>query len=193
MAAHLGAHEVMEIHEVLLDTIDGINKFQMFAGFIRDGQLHSILDKHLQFMTQEYNNTVQALNNMGYAQAIPYRNSMPNYNPSYGLNNPAPHSPRRSAQEIDDRDIAFGMLSTHKSSAIRRMMASLECADPQIREIIQQGAINCSQQAYDVWSFMNQRGFYQVPTMKERTTGTVLSTYTPTSGSRQAMQNQQMM
>jgi spore coat protein CotF len=178
MAANYGAHEVMEIHEVLTDTIDGINQFQLYRPHVKDQQLLSILDKQLQFMTQEYNNMVNAVSNRGMSSAVPYRTTK-NVVPKYGLNNPAPQSPNMNVNEMDDRDVASGMAGCHKASAVQRMMASLECADPEIRRMMQQGAINCAEQAYEVWTYMNQRGYYQVPTMKDITTTTVMNTYAP--------------
>lgn len=178
MAAHLGAHEVMEIHEVLTDTIDGINQFQLYRPFIRDQQLGMILDRQLQFMNQEYNNMVQAVSQRGMNQGTAYR--VPKQiTPVYGLNNPAPQSPNFRPDQMDDRDVASGMLGCHKASASMKMTAALECADPALRRMVQQGAINCAEQAYEVWQYMNQKGYYQVPTMKEMTTNTVINTYAP--------------
>ncbi|MDN5361514.1 MAG: hypothetical protein PWP70_561, partial [Moorella sp. (in: firmicutes)] len=94
-----------------------------------------------------------------------------------GLDNPGTLTPNSSANEMDDRDVASGMLGCHKASATMRMVAALECADPELRRMIQQGAINCSEQAYEVWQYMNQKGYYQVPTMKEMTTSTMMNTY----------------
>ena len=176
MAAQYGAHEVMEVHEVLSDTIDGINQFQLYRPHTRDQQLRGILDKQIQFMTQEYNNMVQAINQRGMGQAVPYR-PVRNANPVYGLDNPGTLTPNSSPNEMDDRDVASGMLGCHKASATMRMIAALECADPELRRMIQQGAINCSEQAYEVWQYMNQKGYYQVPTMKEMTTSTMMNTY----------------
>ena len=36
MAAHLGAHETMEVHEVLTSAINGINHFQLYRSFVKD-------------------------------------------------------------------------------------------------------------------------------------------------------------
>ncbi|HEX7057849.1 MAG TPA: spore coat protein [Bacilli bacterium] len=176
MAAHLGAHETMELHEVLGCAIDGINLFQLYRQHVTDQQLQQILDHQLQFMTGEYNNLVQTLNQQGGGQAIPYR-SPKNFTPKYGLNKPATQTPNASPREMDDHDIASGMMGFHKSSAIMKMHAALECANPQLRAAMQQGSINCSEQAYEIWQYMNQKGFYQVPTMKEMTTNTVIGTY----------------
>ncbi|XEC97231.1 spore coat protein [Paenibacillus tarimensis] len=176
MAAHLGAHETMEVHEVLTNAINGINQFQIYRTMVKDQELRQIIDHQLQFMFNEYNGMVQTLSQQGKTQAIPYR-SPKNAAPIYGLNQPAPQSPNMSMNEIDDRDIASGMLGCHKASARVKMNASLECADPELRRMMQQSAINCSEQAYEVWQFMNQKGYYQVPTMKEMTTNTTLNTY----------------
>jgi spore coat protein CotF len=44
-----------------------------------------------------------------------------------------------------------------------------------------QGAVNCADQAYDVWQYMNSRGYYQVPTMQQNTTDTLINTYQPST------------
>ena len=188
MAAHLGAHEVMEVHEVLTGSINAINTFQLYRPHVQDQQLSQMLDHQMQFMIQEYNNLVQAVNQKGITMGTPYRASQ-NQGPVYGLNNPQPHSPAMSQNQVDDMAIASGMLGCHKNSASKKMLASLECADPHLRRMIQQSAINCGEQAYEVWQYMNQKGFYQVPTMKEMTTNTMTSSYT-TANMPQMQMNQ---
>ncbi|RXT07014.1 spore coat protein [Ammoniphilus sp. CFH 90114] len=88
---------------------------------------------------------------------------------------------------MDDRDVASGMLGFHKSSACKKTTAYLECADPQIRRMIQQGAANCGEQAYEVWQYMNHRGYYQVPTMNEMTTNTVAHSYVTANTAQMGM------
>jgi spore coat protein CotF len=187
MAANLGAHEVMELHEVLCNTINGINHFQLLRPHVSDQQLGSILDKQMQFMNQEYNNMVQTINAQGVSMGPPYRSSQTTQ-PKYGLNNPQPHTPSTSPQQLSDRDIASGMLGCHKSSALMKTMAALECAEPNLRRMLQQGSTNCSEMAYEVWQYMNENGYYQVPTMKQMTTDTMISSYT-TSANNPPMLN----
>ncbi|MEB3101650.1 spore coat protein [Ferviditalea candida] len=176
MAAHFGAHEVMEVHEVLSTSIEGINLFHLYRPYVKDQQLRQILDRQILFMTNEYNNLVQLVEQQGAGQAIPYR-TVKNFAPTYGLDNPATNSPNTTANQMDDRDVASGMLLFHKSSAVQKMNSALECADPNLRSAIQQGAVNCSEEAYEIWQFMNQKGYYQVPTMKEMTTNTFINSY----------------
>ncbi|EXX90370.1 spore gernimation protein GerQ [Paenibacillus darwinianus] len=184
MAANLGAHEVMEIHETLTFTIDGINHFQLYRPYVRDQHLLQMLDHQLQFMTNEYNGLVQLLQQQGTGQQTAYR-SVKNVQPKYGLDNPPNLSPNMSPDQLDDRDVASGMLSCHKASAAVKMKGALECADPQIRRAIQQSAVNCAEQAYEVWQYMNRQGFYQVPTMKEMTTNTLMHHYEMAGGVQQ--------
>ncbi|MDW7673754.1 MAG: spore coat protein [Bacillota bacterium] len=176
MAANYGAHEVMEVHEVLTKAIDVINLFQLYQPFVKDPELKSILQKQLEFTNQEYFNMVQAIGQQGMGSAVPYRNPR-GFSPSYGLQNPAPQAPNASMNEMDDRDVASGMLGCHKASASMKMIAALECADPNLRQMIQQGANNCADQAYEVWQYMNAKGYYQIPTMQQTTTNNFIDTY----------------
>ncbi|RJX40194.1 spore coat protein [Paenibacillus pinisoli] len=181
MAAHLGAHETMEVHEVLSAAISIINTMQLYRPHVRDPRLAGIMDKQLQFTVNEYNHCVQAaqqLSGQGAVAGSPYM-APKAFTPTYGLDHPAPASPNASPNQIDDKDVACALLMLHKSSASMKIIAALECANPQLRSMMQQGAVNCSEQAYEVWQYMNEAGHYQVPTMKEITTNTVLNHYQP--------------
>ncbi|MDN9008993.1 spore coat protein [Brevibacillus laterosporus] len=182
MAAGLGAHEVLDLHEVLDGMINTGNNMQMYRSYVRDPQLMSILENQLQFHLQSYNMLISILQQTNYQRPIQERHlKILGYSqPKYGLRQPAPVAPSASPQEIDDRDIASCMLGLHKSAATIKMMATLECADPTLRRALSQAAVNCADMAYEVWQYMNQRGYYQVATLKEVTTQTMINTYQPT-------------
>lgn len=190
MAAQMGAHEIMELHEVLTDAIDGINQFELYRPHVQDQQLGSIIDKHISFMTQEYNTMVQALNQKGGNPGAPFR-APGATEPVYGLRNPQPQSPSMNVRRLSDREVASGMLGCHKASAMVKTIATLECADPQLRRLVQQGINNCCEMAYETWQYMNQHKFYQVPTLAEQTTNTMLQSFQPIS--MQGMQGMQGM
>jgi spore coat protein CotF len=179
VAANLGAHEVMEIHEVLNGTVDAINQMQLLRQRVRDRRLAQILDHQLQFAVTGYNAMVDLLHRQGAGQAAPYRAVKSNFQPAYGLDHPGTVSPNTSPDELDDRDIASILLGLHKASAAKKILAALECANPEIRRAMQQGAINCAEQAYEVWQYMNEQGYYQVPTLKDVTTQTMSNIYQP--------------
>ncbi|PPB10611.1 spore coat protein [Brevibacillus laterosporus] len=182
MAAGLGAHEVLDLHEVLDGMINTSNNMQMYRAYVRDPQLMSILDNQLQFHLQSYNMLIATLQKTNYQSSIQERHMkrLGYGQPTYGLRQPAPVAPSTSTQEIDDRDIASCTLGLHKSAATIKMMATLECADPTLRRALSQAAVNCADMAYEVWQYMNQRGYYQVATLKEVTTQTMINTYQPT-------------
>ena len=188
MTANLGAHEAMEVHEVLTCAINAINQSKLLIPYIKDQQLAQIVDKQIKFMTGEYNSLVQAAQAQGMGGSNSYR-SLKNFQPVYGLDNPQTQSPSMAFGQLTDQDIASMLLGLHKSGAVCKMMACLECADPGLRRLIQQSAANCAEQAYETWQYMNQKGYYQVPTMKEMTTNTVLNSYS-TAGQGQVMQQQ---
>jgi len=186
MAANYGAHEVMEVHEVLTCAIDGINQMQMLRPLVSDQRLGQVMDHQLQFAMSEYNNMVQMIHQQGMGQATPYRAVKNAAQPVYGLDNPERMTPNLSANQVDDRDISSILLGIHKASAAKKMLAALECANPDIRRAMQQGAVNCSEQAYEVWQYMNQSGYYQVPTMKDVTTNTMMNMYETAGNAQQA-------
>ena len=61
MAANFGAHEVMEIHEILSDTITVSTQFSYTMSIV-DPQLKNLVNKQQDFMSNEFNNMVNAIN-----------------------------------------------------------------------------------------------------------------------------------
>lgn len=186
-----GAHETMETHEILNEKINLINHFSMYAQLAQDRQLRQMLDSHLQTAMQAYDQLVLYTHDYNAASAMSRPYSMPGTQPQqiqYGLNNPAQQMPQIQGR-MNDRQILSAMLSCHKNSARNHMHAALECADPNVRQMLMNGAITCANQAYEVFIFMNQHGFYQVPTMNDHTAKTFLHAYQPMNESMPAPMN----
>ncbi len=193
MHHQLGAHEIMEVHEVLTNTIDQINNFNLYRQHVKDQQLGQVLDKQINFMEQEYQSMVAMLSQQKGVSVEPYHSRI-NTNIKYGLRNPSPVSPLETARQLSDRDIASGMLGAAKSSSILKMSAGVECADPQIRRNIIQCAVSSAEMAYETFCFMNERGMYQVPTMPMRTENNFMGIYqTGNMGGQMIGQNQHYM
>ncbi|WP_010278131.1 spore coat protein [Paenibacillus senegalensis] len=183
----LGAHEVLELHEVLNDAIHGLNTLNLFRPYAQDHMLQAIMDRHIQVLTMEYNSMVQLANQQGAGQAVPARrmsagmnpaiNMNQTFQPMYGLHNPQTQAPARSAQEIDDVDVALCLVNCHKQTASLKMKAALEMANPTLRRTMQHGANTSADMAYEGFQFANQKGYYQVPTLKDTTQNTYLQSY----------------
>lgn len=165
MANHqLGAHEVLELHEVLCHSINVLNLFHLYEPHIRDQELKRIIMHQTNFMTKEYNQLVNITNvHSGNVENIEQEDSTLNFEPRYGLDQPIQSYPKPFLRQLMDSDIASGMLNLHKTLAEKKFTSSLECADLSLREGLLQGAKNCADQAYEIFQYMNVRGYYQVP------------------------------
>ncbi|MFT4414733.1 spore coat protein [Fredinandcohnia humi] len=190
MNNQLGAHEMLEVHEVLQSTIDGINLFTLYQPLVKDTDLAQLLNHQLGFMRHEYNKFVSNFGSI--TESVRSYGVNTNVNPVYGIRTPAPQQPNMNPTQIDDRDIAAGMLGFHKRGAKMKLNAALECADPELKVMLVESSNNCVYQAFDVWTYMNKRGMYQVPTFTNDVSNTMLGMYEPVTGpfgSRYLMQN----
>lgn len=181
MHHEFGAHEIMEANEVMTSTMDSIHTFELFRQHVSDPQLGQILDRQIRFMEKEYNDMVSYMtNHRGVTPDVYHSRSNPSI--KYGLRSPSPVSPHEhvhGGHRLSDRDVASAMLGKTKCGASLKMMAALECADPQLRHMIMQGAISCAEQSYEIFTYMNQKGMYQVPTMQHRTQNNFMNTFQP--------------
>lgn len=173
---HFGAHETMEAHEVLTSAVDTLNVFNFLRREITDPQLSQIMDRQINFMEKEYNDMVSYVSQHRGVTPDIYH-SRRNASVNYGLRKPSPVAPHGESRQLKDRDAASIMLGMLKCSASKKMMAALECADSQLRRMMIQGANSCAEQAYEIFTFMNQRGMYQVPTMQRSTQENFMNMY----------------
>lgn len=162
-----GAHEVMELHDVLTNTINTINTFQLYYQNAKDRTLRQIITNQLQFMTDEYNQVVHFVHGLASGTNTSTYHSNRNIQPL--VSNIAAYQdyPHSGNEQMDDRDIASCILTLHKAGATMRMHATLECADATIRQMMLQCANNCAHQAYEIWGYLHSRGHYAVPTLAD--------------------------
>ncbi|UJF31634.1 spore coat protein [Paenibacillus hexagrammi] len=180
-----GAHEAMEVHEILCEKTNMINHFSFYEEQAQNQQVKQLIRQHLQSAIQHYDQLVaythdyNAVNRTGGMQAGGHMFSQASPQQiQYGLRQPAKTSPQMQGR-MNDEQILSSMLSCHKNSAKNGMQASLECADPNVRQMLLNGAIAANQHAYDTFLLMNQMGQYQVPTMHDHTAKTYLHTFQP--------------
>ncbi|WP_438447876.1 spore coat protein [Gorillibacterium sp. sgz5001074] len=177
-----GAHETMEVHEILNEKINMINHFGMYAQMVQDRQLRQMIERHMQTAMQSYDQLVGYTHDYNAASGMQRPYGMPSVQPQniqYGLRNPMDQAPQTQQSQMNDQQILGSLLSCHKNSARNHMHASLECADPNIRQMLINGAVTCANQAYECFILMNQQGYYQVPTMNDHTAKAFLHSYQP--------------
>jgi spore coat protein CotF len=178
-----GAHETMEVHEVLNEKINLINHFTLYAGMTQDPELRDMIERHLRTAIHNYEQLVAYTHDYAAANQRADTYGRPRAEPRdirYGLDNPGQLGPEMPGR-LGEPQIAMAMLQCHKSSAKNHMQGSLECADPNVRDMLLNGAFVCANQAYEVFLYMNRRGQYQVPTMQDHTAKSFLHAYQPMS------------
>lgn len=176
MGQKFGALEIMMAHQVLTHHIDGINQFELYRPHVKDQRLQQILDSQGKHMYSSYQNIVNYLHNQGMGSSVPYR-APKVAGINYGLRQPAPVEPNANQNEMDDSDVASGMMGCAKASTMVCSTAALECADPQLRSMMTDCVISSINQAYELFQYMNQKGMYQVPTLADQTTQTMVGLY----------------
>lgn len=157
-----------------------IDSFGAYADKAQNQELRSMLLQHMQAAMQAYEELAQYTHD--YSSPSPYsfaNSTIQQTSPQqirYSLQQPAPVYPR-PGKPFDDIQIASCALVAHKNSAKNHIAASLECADPNVRMMLLNGAIACTEMAYELFLFMNQAGMYQVPTMHDHTAKTMLHAF----------------
>ncbi|MEH7097341.1 spore coat protein [Neobacillus vireti] len=183
-----GAHEAMEVHEILTEKINMINHFNLYAKQAKNPQLKEMIHRHLQEEIKSYDTVVSYTHDYQNFAPMSANTHVGTVKPNqiqYGLDNPSMVTPETSTT-FNDYEIASALLICHKNGAANGVKASLEIADPNLRQVLLNGAVNCVNQAYEVFLFMNQQGQYQIPTMRDHTAKTYLHTFQPVNESLKA-------
>lgn len=184
-----GAHETMEVHECLVEKVNVISHFNLYAQETRNPQLLDMIVRHQQEEIRSYNEIIGLTRGTSQFNPVPSNTMIRDVRHEqirYGLRNPPQIGPQPDAR-LSDGEIALAMLQCHKNAANNCMRASLECADPNLRRALLNSAATCNNQAYEVFLLMNQQGLYQIPTMPDQTEANFLQQYQPAS---EALQSQ---
>ena len=178
MSMNHGAHEILDVHEVLSAAIGGLNQMVLMRDQIQDPELLSILDRQYAFMLDEYNITLEAYQT-GMDPKHPTRtyNMQMNNKTNYGLTPQPPKKPIQSPNEVDDALISGSLLAIHKAGAVGKTGAALESTNPVVRRILQDSVPNCVEMAYEISLYQNKRGFYEVPKLASVDMSLMLNAY----------------
>ena len=176
-----GAHEVLEVSEILSEKMNMINHMALYEQEAQDEQLRAMIRRHMDTAIRSYDVMVAYTHDYSARQGIQPPYPQPNAQLEqlkYGLRHPQSVAPQRTGRFNDDM-ISAALLALHKSSAACHIQRGLEVTDPSLRQMFANGAVTCFNQAYEVFLWMNQRGVYQVPTMQDHTAKTMLHAYQP--------------
>lgn len=176
-----GAHEVMEVSEILGEKVNMINHMALYEQEAQNEQLRSMIRRQMDTAIQTYDQMVAYTHDFSARQGMQPPYAQPDANMErikYGLRHPQPVAPQRSGR-FNDEMICTALLTMHKASATCHIQRGLGVTDPTLRQMFVNGAITCYNQAYEVFLMMNQQGTYQVPTLHDHTAKTMLHAYQP--------------
>ncbi|MVO98482.1 spore coat protein [Paenibacillus lutrae] len=174
-----GAHETVEVHEILTEKMNMIQHFSLYAGMSSHPQVGALVQQHLYSAIQHYNELVAYTHDYsaaGQPHAYGQPPAVPVQDIVYGLRHPAQQSPRTDGT-LGDEQILTAVLCCHKNSSRNQMTAALECADPNVRRMLLTFSVAAADHAYEVFLLLNAQGQYQVPTMHDHTAKTYLHTF----------------
>lgn len=160
----LGIHEAMELHEVMSAKVTGIDHHALYISECQDPQLRSILERHQQRMMQDYQKALGFMQGRGI-DVTPYRMRAEG-SVQYGMQDTQPVHPHTHGRHLSDQVIANGALMHHKCGTTKAAASVLEAADPELRLLFTDAVLTCSGMAYEIFQYMNQKGWYQVPVME---------------------------
>jgi spore coat protein CotF len=178
-----GAHEILDVHEVLSGFTSAFNEFLMCEQHIKDPELLGILQQQRQFMTTEYNILVEALQS---GQETSQQTSVYKMNQSnevqYGLAPAQPSKPNQQVSQLGDKCISTVMLTCAKSLSGVMTKAATECTNPVVRRVIADSVPNHIEMAYEIFLYQNKKGYYQVPQFTQQDMQQLLTAYAPSGG-----------
>ncbi|UFJ40330.1 spore coat protein [Brevibacillus humidisoli] len=183
------AHELMETTELLRKLTADIEFHAFCAEMTSDHDLQGILRRHIQTMDHTYHQAVNLLHNKGadltttrihqvHGQHHPHMAQQPQQMM------PAPNT--NATRKMSDLTISTLILNSHKAGSMLGMLWANECVDPDIRSLHVLSANNCQQMAYEIWQYMNAKGYYEAPVMPAETARTMTRAFQPTAGANPA-------
>ncbi|MFS0869180.1 spore coat protein [Paenibacillus xylanilyticus] len=175
-----GGHEMFDVNEVLSGAINTLNTYTMLSQHVKDPELRDILMRQKQFMSEEYNITLECFKT-GQDPSKPtqsYKMKQDN-DFTYGLKPSQPKKPMLSATEICDQSISLSMLNAVKSGAVMKTTAAMESTNPVVRRVLADSLPNCIEMAYEISIYQNKNGFYQVPQLAQQDMQQMLNGFAP--------------
>ncbi|RXT06316.1 spore coat protein [Ammoniphilus sp. CFH 90114] len=169
------AHEFLETQEALRSKAATIELYGALMGMTQDAHLRDILQNQQRREIQAYQQGVNLLLGKGVQMQAPHTPQMNVYEqPQVGLQQPTMSAPNPQATKLSDMSISTVLLNLHKSGAAVAMLWACECVDPQVRTYHATCANVCQEMAYELWQFMNYKGYYQAPQLADHTMNTMI-------------------
>ena len=164
------AHELLDTHALLSGIVSTLNEYLMCEQYIKDPELKNILQRQRQFITDQYNITVESLKT-GQDPSHPtgtYEMKISN-EVQYGLTPSQPTTPNQDLSQLGDKCLSGIMMSCMKSLAGTMTIAASECTNPVVRRILQDSIPNYLEMATNCFYTKTTKAFIKSPNFQIRT------------------------
>lgn len=157
---------------------NSIQSMALFINQAQDPQLRQMIERHYAVHVQDYNMKVEfAKQRFGSTDHL----NVPPLAPPSTMNLHSmqwtPIQPEVKLQQLNDRAIATSYLLTLKRSGREYAWATFETSTPQLRSFLEDAFRMCSHQAFEVWQYMVQQGWYASITAPSQAVRTLAGFY----------------
>ncbi|MDF2959716.1 MAG: hypothetical protein K0S39_1451 [Paenibacillus sp.] len=173
------AHEFLETQEAVRTKAAHIELYGVLFSMAQDPHLKDILFNQQRRMLEGYDYGVSLLQGRGIQVAAHTPELRMYERPQTGLQQPQMPAPNPNSTQLSDVSIATIALSMHKSGSAISMLWASECVDQQIRMYHATSANICQEMAWEMFQYMNYRGYYQAPQLADHTMQTMIQGVQP--------------
>ncbi|WP_077303113.1 spore coat protein [Virgibacillus pantothenticus] len=180
---NLAAHELHELSELIAGCYNTVTCMASYINQAQDPELKELFQNHFPLHVKDYilkvefvqSQTTPDISKFKPADLKPvldsYTQAPVNEFPSV--------TPRTDVQQHNDREIATAYLLNQKSSAKNYSIASVECANPDLRTFLENAFLNSNHHAYEIWQYMTKKGYYPLMAAPQNAINTIGSIYQP--------------
>lgn len=186
----LGTQELMEMNEALNESVCMIEHYAIYLNHCQDPELRRILERQQRHMIDSYNAKVNLSQSRGIDITGISRSAMGTRTAGttmegrveHGMQHVPPAVTSPGAASLNDRAIATGAIVFHKCGAIRSTNAAFVCTDQQLRNFLATSAKSCVEMAFEMFQYMNQKGWYPASMMQQPAMTQTQQTYQTQTG-----------
>ncbi|OXM82346.1 spore coat protein [Paenibacillus rigui] len=173
----LAAHEFLETKEAVSTKAAHIELYGVLFSMAQDPHLKDILFNQQRRMIEGYDYGVQLLQGHGVQMTAtpPHTPQLRTYEqPQVGLQQPQMQAPNPNATQLSDATISTIALNMHKAGSAISMLWANECVNQPFRMYHATSANICQEMAWEMFQYMNFRGYYQAPQLADHTMNTMI-------------------
>lgn len=178
-----GGHELLDADESIGALVGALEHYVLYGQHVQDQELMTIMQRQRGFLSQLYNTILETMKT-GKDPAVKTQTyQMQQGNESiYGLKQSSPKTPIQSVNELNDECISDFLISHLKAVSSSFTLAALEATNPVLRRVFADSIPNTIEMAYEMYLYMNKKGYYQVARLDQQDMQIMMNSHGPIQG-----------